>query len=85
MLVLCPSFTTHPFGQLTYLFTYEYRFAGHSLSTQTLILVTIHLTKEMDGPNPVDDAGEVPVKIVVNCDKMVIGSMLLQELKNVFK
>lgn len=65
-------------------FIYLYRFAGQSLSSQTLVLVTIHFPEKIenaaeDGPNP------TPIRIVVNCDKIVIGSMLLQELKEAFK
>jgi hypothetical protein len=55
-----------------------YRFAGQSLSSQTLVLVTIHLT---EGESDED----IPARLVVNCDKMVIGSILLQELKEALK
>lgn len=62
-----------------------YRFAGQSLSSQTLVLVTIHLP-EKDGTALVEDE-DIPVaaRIVVNCDKIVIGSMLAQELKEALK
>jgi len=63
------------------------RFAGQSLSTQSLILVTIHLSESSESKetseekdNPVSSA-----RIIVNCDKIVIGSMLLQELKEALK
>jgi len=57
------------------------RFAGQSLSTQTLILLTIHLSEE---EQPSGDS-PLSIRIVVNCDKIVIGSMLLQELKEALK
>jgi len=55
------------------------RFAGQSSSSGTLVLVTIYLAKD---PSSGDSANS---RLVVNCEKMVIGSMLLQELKEALK
>lgn len=46
------------------------RFAGQTLSSKSLVLVTVKL---LDGNK---------VNISVNCEKMVIGSMLLNEIKS---
>jgi len=48
--------------------TTNLHFAALTLSSQALVLVTIKL---MDGG----------VKITVNCEKMVIGSMLVKDIK----
>ncbi|KAF2880489.1 hypothetical protein ILUMI_25696 [Ignelater luminosus] len=48
------------------------RFAGQSLTSSSLILITTVIKEEQ-------------VAITVNCEKMIIGSMLLNELKLVFK
>ncbi|XP_059154175.1 AP-3 complex subunit beta-2-like [Physella acuta] len=45
-----------------------YNFAGHTLATLTLVLASINL------------GGKTP-KVTVNCEKMVIGTMLLKDLK----
>ncbi|KAG1662788.1 AP-3 complex subunit beta-1 [Nymphon striatum] len=45
------------------------RFAGQTLSTNSLVLITI---KVLDNNK---------INVTVNCDKMVIGSMLLKEMK----
>ena len=43
-------------------------FAGHTISAGTLVLVTIN----MDDPD---------VKLVVNTDNIVLGSMIMKEIK----
>ena len=43
-------------------------FAGHTISASTLVLVTIN----MDDPD---------VKLVVNTDNIVLGSMIMKEIK----
>ncbi|KAK0178208.1 hypothetical protein PV328_002181 [Microctonus aethiopoides] len=45
------------------------RFAGHTLTSKSLILVTIKLLDNQQ------------IELNVNCEKMVIGSMLLNEIK----
>ena len=50
---------------------YRYRFAGQTLSSKSLVLVTILI-----GANS---------KLTVSCEKMIIGSMLLAELKETLK
>ncbi len=55
----------------------SHRFAGQLVSSQTLVLVSIQLAKSGEG--------EPESRIVVNCEKMVIGSLLLQELKEALK
>lgn len=64
-----------------------YRFAGQTLASQTLVLVTIHLSEGKEGESAGSgDADNIETaRIVVNCDKIVIGSMLLQELKEALK
>ena len=47
------------------------RYAGQTLSSKSLVLVTITI-----GENP---------KLTVNCEKMIIGSMLSAELKDALK
>uniref|UniRef100_A0A1B6LXZ1 AP-3 complex subunit beta C-terminal domain-containing protein n=1 Tax=Graphocephala atropunctata TaxID=36148 RepID=A0A1B6LXZ1_9HEMI len=47
------------------------RFAGQTLASQSLVLVTCKTTEDA---NTVD--------VTVNCEKMVVGSMLLNEIKN---
>lgn len=47
------------------------RFASQTLSSKSLVLVTVQL-------------GESP-KLGVSCEKMIIGSMLLAELKEALK
>jgi AP-3 complex subunit beta len=49
---------------------YVFRFAGQTLSSKSLVLVTIKML-ENDQAN-----------ISVNCEKMVIASMLLNEIKS---
>ncbi|XP_014213137.1 AP-3 complex subunit beta-1 [Copidosoma floridanum] len=49
------------------------RFAAHTLASKSLVLVTLKL-----------EEGNA-LEICVNCEKMVIGSMLLNELKTNFK
>ena len=51
----------------------EIRFAAHTLASKSLVLVTIKLT-DSDS-----------LEICVNCEKMVIGSILLNELKSNLK
>ena len=51
----------------------EIRFAAHTLASKSLVLVTIKLT------------GSDSLEICVNCEKMVIGSILLNELKSNLK
>lgn len=46
------------------------RYAAHTLTSKSLVLVTIKIIN--------DDS----LEICVNCEKMVIGSMLMNELKN---
>lgn len=48
-------------------------FAGQTMSSQSLVLVTVE-RNDCNGTS-----------IIVNCEKMVIGSMLLNELKNSIK
>lgn len=43
-------------------------FAGQTLSSQSLVLITIEI-------------GDVNATVMVNCEKMVVGSMLLNEIK----
>ena len=58
------------------------RFAGQTVSGKTVVLVTIYLPKKDEG----ESGGESPMcRMVVNCEKIVIGSMLLQELKEALK
>lgn len=47
-----------------------FRFAGQTLSSKSLVLVTIKILENDQ------------VSISVNCEKMVIGSMLLNEIKS---
>ena len=49
----------------------EIRFAGQTYSDQVAVLVTVRVA---------NDTRES--RIVVNCEKMVIGSMLVKEIKN---
>lgn len=49
-----------------------YKFAGQTLSSKCLVLITIKMSNS--------DA-----KIIVNCEKMIIGSMLLNEIKSVMQ
>ena len=48
-----------------------YRFSARSMATGTLVLVSV-IVKESTG------------KLTVNCEKMVIGTMLMKDLKNAF-
>ncbi|XP_057322015.1 AP-3 complex subunit beta-2 [Microplitis mediator] len=45
------------------------RFAAHTLTSKSLVLVTVKLLDDQQ------------IEIIVNCEKMVIGSMLLNEIK----
>lgn len=47
-----------------------YRYSAQTLGSQSLLLMTI-IYKEASN-----------VTIVVNCEKMVVGSMILNEIKN---
>lgn len=49
-------------------------FAGQTMSSQSLVLISIEKNKS---------SGKMT--IVINCEKMVIGSMLLNEIKSSFK
>lgn len=49
-------------------------FSGQTMSSQSLVLVTVERNNDSNG-----------VAITVNCEKMVIGSMLLNEIKNSIK
>ena len=49
-----------------------FRFAGQTYSDQVAVLVTVEVTNEAHTG-----------RIVVNCEKMVIGSMLAKEIKTV--
>lgn len=49
------------------------RFAAHTLASKSLVLVTI---KFLDGDQ---------LEVCVNCEKMVIGSILLNEFKSNLK
>ncbi|KAF0294122.1 AP-3 complex subunit beta-1 [Amphibalanus amphitrite] len=52
----------------------QLRFAGQTMSSGTLVLITVGL--------PAADAGDgAAVTVTVNCEKMVVGNMLLKELK----
>lgn len=48
-------------------------FAGHTMNSKSLVLITIEIKSDEDA------------EITVNCEKMVIGSILLNELKAVLK
>ena len=48
-----------------------YRFSAQTMATGTLVLVSV-VIKETTG------------KLTVNCEKMVIGTMLMKDLKNAF-
>ncbi|CAD6234241.1 GSCOCG00007677001-RA-CDS [Cotesia congregata] len=48
------------------------RFAGNTLSSKSLVLVTVKFLQDQQ------------IEIIVNCEKMVIGSMLLSEIKGYF-
>lgn len=52
--------------------TNVYKFSGQTLSSKSLVLITIKLN-------------ESDAKIMVNCEKMIIGSMLLTEIKSVMQ
>ena len=45
-----------------------FNFAAHTLASSTLVLVTV----KMSGKS---------AKVIVNCEKMVIGTMLMKDLK----
>ena len=47
------------------------KFAGQTLATKALVLVTVKMTGGESGG----------VGLVINCEKMVIGSMLAKEIK----
>ena len=47
------------------------RFAGRTLSARSLVLVTVRVDKE----------DSTRAEVVVNCEKMVIGGMLVKEIK----
>ena len=47
------------------------KFAGQTLAAKALVLVTVKMTG--------DDAGSVG--LVINCEKIVIGSMLAKDIK----
>ena len=49
-----------------------YRFAGNSLASGLPVLVTV-------------DARGEQLKLTVNCEKMVIGTMLMKDVKNSFE
>ena len=51
-------------------FDLVYRFAGQTLSSKSLVLVTVKLQESSQ------------VTVSVNCEKMVIGSMLLNEIRS---
>lgn len=51
-----------------------HRFAAHTLASQSLVLVTIRFIE-----------AEQQLEVCVNCEKMVIGSILLNELKSHLK
>lgn len=48
-------------------------FAGHTMNSRSLVLITVKLPNENE------------VEITVNCEKMVIGSILLNEIKSILK
>lgn len=49
-------------------------FAGQTMSSQSLVLITVERNRSTE-----------KVTIIVNCEKMVVGSMLLNEIKNSIK
>lgn len=56
-------------------------FAGHTMNSRSLVLITVQVSKrDEDGSEATKD-----VEITVNCEKMVIGSILLNEIKAAFK
>uniref|UniRef100_A0A146LRT5 AP-3 complex subunit beta n=1 Tax=Lygus hesperus TaxID=30085 RepID=A0A146LRT5_LYGHE len=50
-----------------------FRFAGQTMASNSLVLVTIKTAV---------DTGEI--EVIVNCEKMVVGSLLLREIKTIF-
>ncbi|EDO64201.2 AGAP003035-PA [Anopheles gambiae str. PEST] len=52
-------------------------FAGQTMSSKSLVLVVLERTSTSDGKNA--------YSLTVNCEKLVVGSMLLNELKAVLK
>uniref|UniRef100_A0A336KCG1 AP-3 complex subunit beta n=1 Tax=Culicoides sonorensis TaxID=179676 RepID=A0A336KCG1_CULSO len=57
-------------------------FAGHTMNSRSLVLITIQYLPQSDEETP---AGLKEVEITVNCEKMMIGSILLNEIKSAIK
>jgi len=61
------------------------RFAGQTLSSATLVLITVTppaTAAEVAAEGATVAAAEgATVSVVVNCEKMVVGNMLLRDLK----
>lgn len=55
-------------------------FAGHTMNSRSLVLITVHLDQPTEAESDTKD-----VEITVNCEKMVIGSILLNEIKAAIK
>uniref|UniRef100_A0A182JZH4 AP-3 complex subunit beta n=1 Tax=Anopheles christyi TaxID=43041 RepID=A0A182JZH4_9DIPT len=55
----------------------QFLFAGQTMSSKSLVLVVLEQSKPSDGKNS--------YSLTVNCEKLVVGSMLLNELKAVLK
>lgn len=49
----------------------QYRFCGETLGSKSLVLISVSPVKDTD-----------QLEIVVNCEKMVVGSIILNEMKN---
>lgn len=59
------------------------RFAGQTLSSDTLVLVTVTLPSADDGATVAagGDSGAATIGLQVNCEKIVVSNMLLKDLK----
>lgn len=57
-------------------------FAGQTLSSKSLVLISVEWSNVQSAANVTKDSGVPPqVQVTVNCEKMVVGSMLLNEIK----
>uniref|UniRef100_A0A182NFN2 AP-3 complex subunit beta n=1 Tax=Anopheles dirus TaxID=7168 RepID=A0A182NFN2_9DIPT len=59
----------------------RFLFAGQTMSSKSLVLIVLERTNVPDD----DDGKEATFSLTVNCEKLVVGSMLLNELKAVLK
>lgn len=53
-------------------------FVGQTMSSKSLVLITLEWDHE-------ENPGEEQLLLTVNCEKMVVGSMVLNELRNTFQ